>query len=212
MLRTPTIKHLGLVPYLPTWQAMQDFTAARTLNTADEIWVLEHPPVYTLGRNADPQHVLNSGDIPLIPIDRGGQVTYHGPGQLVVYPLINIDRYNLNVRQLVSWLENAVIRLLTRYSINAVADPKAPGVYIDSAKVASIGLRVSKGNSYHGLSLNIDMDLHPFSGINPCGFENLRVTQLAEQLPAASREKLTLKPVANELVNELFTTLDKMAK
>lgn len=187
----PLIKHLGQVDYRATWQAMQDFTSARTQITRDEIWVLEHSPVFTQGRNGDPHHILNPHNIPVIPIDRGGQVTYHGPGQLVIYPLLNIDRRNMNVRELVSWLENSVIAFLGLQNIVGHADPKAPGVYIEQAKIASIGLRVSKGCCFHGLSFNIDMDLKPFQYINPCGYQGLQVTQLSHLTTIASSHVVT---------------------
>jgi len=172
------IKRLGLVGYEPTWRQMQDFTEQRDSQCKDEIWFLQHPPVYTMGMNANPEHLLAPADIPVINIDRGGQVTYHGPGQLVVYPLVNLRRQNLGVRELVSALEQSVIDLVADYGIDAEARPDAPGVYVDGRKLASLGLRIRRGCSYHGLAFNIDMDLEPFSRINPCGFENLEVTQL----------------------------------
>ena len=174
------IKRLGLVEYEPTWREMQTFTDRRDEQTADEIWLLQHPPVYTLGLNGSPEHLLAPADIPVINIDRGGQVTYHGPGQLVVYPLINLRRQGLGVRQLVSALEQSVIDLVTDYGIEAKSRADAPGVYVDGRKLASLGLRIRRGCSYHGLAFNIDMDLEPFSRINPCGFENLEVTQLKD--------------------------------
>ncbi len=174
------IKRLGLVEYEPTWREMQTFTDRRDEQTADEIWLLQHPPVYTLGLNGSPEHLLAPADIPVINIDRGGQVTYHGPGQLVVYPLINLRRQSLGVRELVSALEQSVIDLVTDYGIEAKSRADAPGVYVDGRKLASLGLRIRRGCSYHGLAFNIDMDLEPFSRINPCGFENLEVTQLKD--------------------------------
>jgi len=173
------VRNLGCVDYLPIWQAMQRFTDERTATTADEIWVLEHPPVYTLGMNADPLHVLDAGDIPVVRVDRGGQVTYHGPGQLVVYPLIDLRRAGLGVRDLVTALEQSVIDCLAGYGISAATRPKAPGVYVDDRKIASLGIRVRRGASYHGLALNVEMDLEPFQRINPCGQEGLAMTQLA---------------------------------
>jgi lipoyl(octanoyl) transferase len=175
----PVIRYLGCVDYLPTWQAMQRFTDERDANTRDEIWVLEHSPVYTLGMNADAAHVLAPGDIPLVKVDRGGQVTYHGPGQLVLYPLIDLRRAGLGVRDLVTRLEQSVIRCLAHYDILAATRPGAPGVYVNEAKIASLGIRVRRGASYHGLSFNINMDLEPFSRINPCGYAGLAMTQLA---------------------------------
>ena len=173
------LKWLGRVPYEPTWRAMQRFTDARDADTADEIWLLEHEPVYTLGMNADPAHVLAPGDIPVVRIDRGGQVTYHGPGQLVIYPLIDLRRRGLGVRDLVSALEQAVIDCAASYGIRARARAEAPGVYIENDKLASVGLRIRRGGSYHGLALNVNMDLAPFSRINPCGYAGLQMTQLA---------------------------------
>jgi lipoyl(octanoyl) transferase len=173
------VRWLGRVPYEPTWRAMQHFTDTRAATTADELWLLEHEPVFTLGMNADPAHVLGAGDIPVIRIDRGGQVTYHGPGQLVVYPLIDLRRAQLGVRELVTALEGAVIDIAARYGIRAECRARAPGVYVAGAKLASVGLRVRRGGSYHGLALNVDMDLAPFARINPCGFAGLEMTQLA---------------------------------
>ena len=174
------IKELGRVDYAPTLAAMQAFSDTRGPDDADEIWMLEHPSVFTLGLNAGQEHLLNPGDIPVIQTDRGGQVTYHGPGQLIAYTLVDIRRAGLNVRELVSGLERAVIGLLADYGIDAAARRDAPGVYVDGAKVASLGLRIRKGSSFHGLALNVDMDLEPFERINPCGFESLPVTQLSD--------------------------------
>lgn len=178
-LRTALIRRLGRVSYLPTWQAMQRFTDERDASTADEIWVVEHEPVFTLGMNADASHVLMPGDIPVVKVDRGGQVTYHGPGQLVVYPLIDLRRAGLGVRDLVTRLEQSVIGSLAHYGISAATRPGAPGVYVNEAKIASVGIRVRRGASYHGLSFNINMDLEPFSRINPCGYAGLAMTQSA---------------------------------
>ncbi len=173
------MRHLGRVEYSDSLAAMRQFTDERGLETPDEIWFLEHPPVFTLGLNADASHVLNAGDIPLVQVDRGGQVTYHGLGQLVVYTLIDIRRAGLGVRDLVTHLERAVIDTLAGYKINATCRRDAPGVYVDGAKVASLGLRIRRGASYHGLALNVAMDLEPFSRINPCGYADLPVTQVA---------------------------------
>jgi lipoyl(octanoyl) transferase len=173
------VKWLGRVPYQPTWRAMQQFTAERGEHADDEIWLLEHEPVYTLGMNADRTHLLAPGAIPVVQIDRGGQVTYHGPGQLVVYPLIDVRRANLGVRALVTALESAVIDLAARYGIGAHCRDGAPGVYVDDRKLASVGLRIRRGGSYHGLALNVNMDLEPFGRINPCGYAGLEMTQLA---------------------------------
>ncbi|HEY0681003.1 MAG TPA: lipoyl(octanoyl) transferase LipB [Steroidobacter sp.] len=172
------LRWLGRVEYEPTWRAMQNFTNERDASTPDEIWFLEHPPVFTLGMNAAPEHLLAPGDIPVVQIDRGGQVTYHGPGQLVVYPLLDVRRAGLGVRQLVMALENAIIDLLASWNIAAVAKRDAPGVYVNDRKVASIGLRIRRGSSYHGLAFNVAMDLQPFQRINPCGYRGLEVIDL----------------------------------
>ena len=170
---------LGRVEYAPTLAAMQRFTDERDSSTADEIWLLEHPPVFTLGMAADRAHVLAAGDIPVVQTDRGGQVTYHGPGQLVVYPLVDIRRSGVSVRALVQHLEQSVIELLRPHGIAAQGRRDAPGVYVQGRKLASVGMRIRRGASYHGLALNVDMDLEPFSRINPCGMAGLEVTQLA---------------------------------
>jgi lipoyl(octanoyl) transferase len=174
----PLLRWLGRAEYEPTWRAMQAFTEQRGPETPDEIWFLEHPPVFTLGMNAAREHVLAPGDIPLVQIDRGGQVTYHGPGQLVVYPLVDIRRRSLGVRQLVMALENGIIALLASRNIVAVGRRDAPGIYVDGRKLASIGLRIRRGCSYHGLAFNVAMDLEPFRRINPCGYRGLEVTDL----------------------------------
>lgn len=178
----PVVRHLGVVDYLDGWQQMRDFSDSRTADTEDEIWLLQHPPVYTLGKNGKPEHVLDPARIPVVHSDRGGQVTYHGPGQLVAYTLLDLKRLDLGVRQLVTHIENCVIDLLAGYGIIACARADAPGVYVNDAKIAALGLRVRKGCCFHGLALNVDMDLEPFSHINPCGYEGLAVTQLAELL------------------------------
>ena len=175
-----TTRWLGRVPYQPTWQAMQRFTDERTAATPDEIWLLEHDPVFTLGMNADRSHLLAPGDIPVVQIDRGGQVTYHGPGQLVVYPLIDVRRAGFGVRTLVSALERAVIEYCARFGVAADCRADAPGVYVGARKLASVGLRIRRGGSYHGLALNVSMDLEPFLRINPCGYAGLAMTQLAD--------------------------------
>lgn len=172
------VRPLGLRDYEPLWRGMQQFTEERTAATADEIWFTEHPPVFTLGLNASRDHLLAPGDIPVLQVDRGGQVTYHGPGQLMIYPLIELKRAGLGVRDLVTALENTAIDLLAGFSIAAERRDDAPGVYVDERKVASVGLRVRRGASYHGMALNIDVDLEPFSRINPCGFSDLEVTDL----------------------------------
>jgi len=177
---TLIIKNLGLQSYLPVWQAMQDFSAQRKSDTNDEIWLLEHQPVFTLGKNGKAEHLLERSDIPLINIDRGGQITYHGPGQLIVYLLIDIKRRGLGVRRLVTLIEQSIINTLADYQLNAYAKKEAPGVYIDEAKIAAVGLRIKKGCSFHGLSLNISMDMTPFKTINPCGYKDLQIVQLAD--------------------------------
>ncbi len=169
---------------------MRRFTEQRDGNTADELWLVQHPPVFTLGLNGKPEHLLAPGEIPVVAADRGGQVTYHGPGQLVVYVLLDIRRRSLGVRRLVSILEHAVIRLAAGHDILAYPRPDAPGVYVDGAKLASIGLRVRRGCSYHGLSLNVDMDLEPFARINPCGYQGLAVTQLRQLGVTAGMETI----------------------
>jgi len=174
------IKQLGTVPYVSTYDAMRDFTLQRDVQALDELWVLQHPSVYTMGLAAKPEHLLNTGRIPVEYIDRGGQVTYHGLGQLVVYILMDIKRRKWGVRQLVKQLEQAVIDYLASENINAERRKNAPGVYVGQQKIAALGLRVKRGCSYHGLSLNVDMDLSPFQGINPCGYEGLEVTQLKD--------------------------------
>ncbi|MCC6302891.1 MAG: lipoyl(octanoyl) transferase LipB [Gammaproteobacteria bacterium] len=174
-----TVRHLGLRDYAPVVAAMQAFTESRDADSGDEIWLLEHPPVYTLGRAALPDHVLAPGAIPVVRTDRGGQVTYHGPGQLVAYTLIDLRRRRLGVRDFVHLLEGCLIDLLAGYGIPAGRRAGAPGVYVADAKIAALGLRVRRGCAYHGVSLNVDMDLEPFARINPCGYPGLRVTQLA---------------------------------
>lgn len=174
------IRNLGTQEYQPVWQAMQTFTAERNEATADELWCLEHPPVFTMGLNGKKEHLLNIKNIPVINIDRGGQVTYHGPGQLVIYTLIDLKRLNIGVKKLVSIIENAIIELLKKYNISAQGKDNAPGVYVDDAKIAALGLRIKRNKSYHGLSLNIDMDLTPFGQINPCGYAGMAVSQVKD--------------------------------
>ncbi|MCP5077300.1 MAG: lipoyl(octanoyl) transferase LipB, partial [Psychromonas sp.] len=172
-----TLRYLGKQPYLETWQAMSDFTNLRDENSVDEIWVVEHPAVFTQGTAGKAEHLLQQTDIPVVKSDRGGQITYHGPGQLVVYLLINIRRKEFNVRSLVTIIENGIINLLSDYNVQAVAKPDAPGVYVDGRKIASLGLKIRRGCSFHGLALNVDMDLSPFLQINPCGYAGLEMTQ-----------------------------------
>lgn len=189
-MNSPLIKDLGLAEYHQVWDAMREITDRRDPETQDEIWLVEHPPVFTLGMNADPNHVLDPGDIPVVQIDRGGQVTYHGPGQLVVYPLLDLKRLKMGVRELVCALENTVIELLARDDIEAVGRRDAPGVYVAKRKVASVGLRIRRGCSYHGMAINVNMDTEPFTRINPCGFTDLKVTQTSELGSAADIETL----------------------
>jgi len=173
------VRRLGLMDYEPVWRAMQAFTDQRDENTPDELWIVEHPPVFTQGQAGREEHILAPGDIPVIQVDRGGQVTYHGPGQIVAYPLIDIARSDMGVRELVTGIEQAIIRVLKSYGVDAQLMAGAPGVYIDGVKIASLGLRIRKGKSFHGLSFNVDMDLEPFQRINPCGFQGLQVTNLS---------------------------------
>ena len=201
-MNSPVIKHLGLVDYVPTWRAMEDFTLNRGDGTQDEIWLLQHPPVFTLGLSGKMEHVLAPGDIPVVHIDRGGQVTYHGPGQLVVYPLLDLKRLKLGVRALVEALELSVIDVLEGYRIHARGRRDAPGVYVDARKICSIGIRVRRGCTYHGIAFNVAMDLEPFTRINPCGYAGLEMTQVsalggpsdlsrvAQDLVPALRERL----------------------
>jgi len=168
----------GREDYVPLWREMQDFTDTRNEGTPDEIWFCEHPPVFTLGLNAAKEHLLAPGDIPVVQIDRGGQVTFHGPGQLMIYPLIDIRRANIGVRKLVTALEQSVVDLAADYGVEAAARADAPGVYVEGKKLASVGLRIRRGASFHGMALNVDVDLEPFSRINPCGYEELEMTDL----------------------------------
>lgn len=179
----PILRHLGQVDYESTWRRMQQFTDARSADTADELWFLQHPPVFTLGMAGRREHLLAPGDIPVLHTDRGGQVTYHGPGQLVVYALIDLRRAGLGVRDLVTALEQAVVRYAAQLGVAAAARRDAPGVYVDGAKLASVGIRIRRGASYHGLALNVNMDLEPFQRINPCGQAGLLMTQLADLAP-----------------------------
>ena len=176
----PVLHWLGCVEYEPTWRAMQRFVDARGPATPDEIWFLEHPPVFTSGMNSRPEHLLGTGDIPVVQIDRGGQVTYHGPGQLVVYPLLDLGRARMGVRTLVEGIERAIVAAVAAWGIEAYGRRDAPGVYVGPRKLASVGLRIRRGCSYHGLALNVAMDLEPFRRINPCGYAGLEMTQVSE--------------------------------
>lgn len=196
------VRDLGLQDYEPVWHAMQQFTAERESTTADELWCLEHPPVFTMGLNGKTEHLLNVHDIPVINIDRGGQVTYHGPGQLVIYTLVDLKRLGISVKKLVSHIEQAIIKLLAEYDITATGKENAPGVYVEGAKIAALGLRIKKDKSYHGLSLNIDMDLTPFKQINPCGYAGMAVTQLSDLSTQVDTSR-----VKKRLVEHLATLL-----
>ena len=203
---TLIVSHFGQMDYEPVWRKMQSFTDTRIANTPDELWFLEHSPVFTLGRNGKPEHLHDTADIPVIQVDRGGQVTYHGPGQLMAYCLLDINRRQLGVQSLVNILEQTVINLLSDYSIDARRREKAPGVYVDNRKIAALGLRVRKGCCFHGLSLNIDMDLTPFSMIDPCGFHGLEVTQLRD-----IGIKASIKTVSLQFQEHFRTLLNKQA-
>jgi len=202
----PIVRHLGEVDYHKTWQQMQDFTRLRQPDTPDELWFLSHPPVYTLGKNGKPEHVLKPQNIPVINADRGGQVTYHGPGQIVVYTLLDLNRSNTGVRQLVTFIENSIIECLAQFEVAACARADAPGVYVNDAKIAALGLRVRKGCSFHGLAFNVDMDLEPFKRINPCGFENLEVTQLKDHVSTTSIDA-SIENVSQQLQKILLKNL-----
>ena len=201
-----TVRHPGLTDYESAWHDMRAFTDNRNANTPDELWFLEHPSVFTLGRNGKQEYLHDTGNIPVINTDRGGQVTYHGPGQLIAYALLNIKRRQLGVQSLVRILEQAVIDLLTDYSRSAQRRERAPGVYVDDRKVAALGLRVRKGCTYHGLSLNVDMDLSPFTMIDPCGYSGLEVTQLRDLGIDA-----TMETISTQLQKHLERLLDKTA-
>jgi len=200
---TVIIRLLGQQDYLACWDRMKQFTNQRTEHTPDEIWLLEHPPVFTQGQNGRAEHVLNAGRIPVIQTDRGGQITYHGPGQLLAYILINLNRKKMTIRALVTQLEKTIIDLLAHYQITAFAKNDAPGVYVGGKKIASVGLRVRRGCSYHGLALNINMDLAPYSRINPCGYANLVMTQLAD----LHEDSLDITTIGLQLINYLNKNL-----
>jgi lipoyl(octanoyl) transferase len=199
-------RELGLVEYLPTLEAMKDFTDSRGPDSPDELWLLQHPRVFTQGQAGKAEHVLAPGDIPVIQVDRGGQVTYHGPGQWVVYLLVDIRRHHMGVRDLVDLIERSIVQLLSEYGIAAASRADAPGVYVAGDKIASLGLRVRKGCSYHGLSLNVDMDLEPFQRINPCGYEGLQVTSMAKLLPDA---ELDMDAIGRRLLAILAERLEQ---
>ncbi len=183
------VRRLGRVEYEPTWRAMQEFTAGRTAETPDELWIVEHPPVYTLGQAGKPEHILEEIGIPIVKIDRGGQVTYHGPGQVVIYLLLDLQRLKIKVRELVTAIEQGVIDFLAAHGVPAERRAGAPGVYVGEAKIAALGLKIKNGCSYHGLALNVDMDLSPFAAINPCGYAGLKVIQTKDlDIPLTAHE------------------------
>lgn len=200
------IKSLGLQPYEQTWQAMQAFTDNRDATTPDEIWVVEHPPVFTQGLNGKAEHLLQQTDIPIVQTDRGGQITYHAPGQAIVYVLIDLRRAKLGVRALVTEIENSIIQYLDELGIQSQAREDAPGVYVNGDKIASLGLKIRKQRSYHGLALNVDMDLSPFRTVNPCGLQGMQMTQLSallnpQQLPTTEQAGLVLADILKQRIN-----------
>jgi lipoyl(octanoyl) transferase len=205
---TPVVKRLDRVDYAPTFQAMQEFTAGRSAETADELWIVEHPPVYTLGQAGKPEHILRDVGIPVVNIDRGGQVTYHGPGQVVIYLLLDLARRGVKVRELVSGIEQAVIDVLADNGLAARRLDGAPGVYVDIdgavAKIGALGLRIRRNGCYHGVSLNVDMELSPFSAINPCGYAGMAVTQTRDLGLA-----LTPAQAAQQLADHLISQLER---
>jgi lipoyl(octanoyl) transferase len=202
MSQQVVLRQLGMQDYQSVWCDMQQFTAERSSETADEIWITEHSPVYTLGLNGKPEHVLQAGDIPLVKTDRGGQVTYHGPGQLVVYLLADLKRLKMGPRQIVTLLENAMIATLHQYGVPANARSDAPGVYVEGKKIGALGLRIKHGCSYHGLSLNNCMDLRPFLNINPCGYAGLQVCQLTDFGVQVHTHELAV-PVVHQLIKAI---------
>lgn len=197
------VRQLGLVDYMTAWHAMQRFTNSRGPETADEIWLLQHPAVFTQGQAGKAEHLLMPGDIPVVQADRGGQVTYHGPGQLVCYLLLDVRRLRIGVRELVSRIEQSIVGLLSSYDVDAMAKPDAPGVYVAGAKIASLGLRIRNGRSFHGLALNVDMDLEPFGRINPCGYAGMAMTQLADLVAGP----IAFSEVSARLCQQLSTQL-----
>ena len=200
MSPTLNLRRLGLVDYALTLERMREFTRDRTDTTADELWLLQHPAVFTQGQAGRPEHLLDTGDIPVVQVDRGGQVTYHGPGQWLVYLLLDLRRRSYGVRLLVQRIESAVVATLAHYGIHAAPDPSRPGVYVQGSKIASLGLRVRRGCSYHGVALNVDMDLEPFNRINPCGHAGLGVTSLSQLLPGL---RVDMQEVGDRLLQEL---------
>ena len=202
-------KALGLSDYESTWQAMRTFTDTRGADTKDELWVTEHPPVFTQGQAGKPEHLLCDSVIPVVKTDRGGQITYHGPGQLVVYPLLNVKRLSLGVRDLVTAIETAVVRWLASYGVSASAKPDAPGVYVAEQKIASLGLRIRKGCSYHGVAINLDADLSPFAQINPCGYQGLQMVNLSSLIPSPPSMSEASNSFAVVLAEQLGVSLQR---
>ncbi len=213
------VRYLGLQPYEPVWQSMSRFTDSRNDETIDELWLVQHSPVFTQGQAGKPEHVLNPGNIPIVQSDRGGQVTYHGPGQLVLYPLIDLRRRKLGVRDMITLLEKTAVELLANYGVSAHPKADAPGVYVSRGsiddKIASLGLRVRKGCCFHGMSINVDMDLSPFDLINPCGYEALRMTQMkdlptSQAVDYATVEKSIVEQMVNNLKISTIETIDTL--
>jgi lipoyl(octanoyl) transferase len=202
MSKTLGFRDLGLAAYEPTWQAMRRFTDERDPSALDEVWLVQHPPVFTQGQAGKAEHLLNAGEIPVIQVDRGGQVTYHGPGQLIAYLLLDVRRLGLGVRELVSRIEQSLVGLLASYGVESCAKPEAPGVYVNNAKIASLGLRIRNGRSFHGLALNVDMDLAPFRRINPCGYAGLAMTQLRDHAGPIEFAEVTRR-LREQLVSQL---------
>lgn len=206
-LAPPIVRKLGRIDYAPCYDAMRRYNASRDATSADELWLVEHPPVFTLGQAGRTEHLLHAGDIPVVQIDRGGQITYHGPGQVVIYLLLDLRRRAMTVKTLVRLIEEAVIGLLDDFGLRGERRAGAPGVYVDDAKIAALGLRIRNGCCYHGLALNVDMDLTPFTQINPCGYEGLRVTQLADL-----GVRLAPDAIAERLADHIKALLDTPAK
>lgn len=199
-----TVKQLGLVDYEQVWHAMQQFTQNRDANTVDELWLLQHPPVYTQGQAGKEEHLLKPNSIAVVKSDRGGQITYHGPGQFVAYTLIDIKRRKMGIKRLVNLLETSIINLLNHYAIKATTLCGAPGVYIEKNKIASVGLRIKKGCSYHGIALNVDMDLNPFKAINPCGYQQLKMVQIKDFV-----DDISIEQVAQQFSEQFILQLNK---
>lgn len=204
--KPPLVRYLGLQPYPQTWREMREFTDLRGIGDPDQIWVVRHAPVFTLGQAGKEEHLLAPGDIPVVKSDRGGQVTYHGPGQLVIYLLLDLRRYRLGVRDFVSLIETSIIDFLAIHGVKGRADPQAPGVYVGEKKIASLGLRIRRGCSYHGLSLNLDMDLEPYSRINVCGHPGLGVTQLTDLVKGLPDQSVLSEQLVNCLLERLGYT------